>query len=252
MTSLVSSSRHRIPSGRSDVGKLCRAIAGHPNQQATLKVLRVELGWPPEKFERILAKALEDDTACVFKVSSGRSVSFRGSEHLGGASGVGLYRDVSRIIETRWGPQRHCREIVMHATARLKQRSGRRWVAPDLVMENHPGRKSHPDVEKLIQTFEVETASGFGLESVYQAHAQGRGADFSWVLFQRGVDVASTDHSDWERILWAATQLGVGLVGFSKSTSVQTWKLEREAKRRDHTKAERQAFVETVLGRSPG
>lgn len=68
----------------------------------------------------------------------------------------------------------------MYATARPNQRSGRRWVAPDLVMACHPGRKSRPDVPKLLHTFEVETASGFGIESVYQAHAHGRGADFSW------------------------------------------------------------------------
>ena len=241
-----SSTRNRIPSSRSDVGKLCGAIARHPNQQCTMTVVR---GWPPEKFDRVLANALADEAACVSMLPGGRSVSFRGRENLGGTNGVGLYRDVSRIIETRWAPDRHCRDIEMHATARLKQRSGRQWVVPDLVMENHPGRKAHPDVAKLIQTFEVETAGGFGLQSVYQAHAQGRGADLSWVVFQRGADVKSTDHPDWDRILWSATQLGVGLVGFVKSTSVKTWKVEREATRRRYTKAEREAFLETVLAR---
>ena len=250
MASPVSPTRHQIPSGRSDIGKLCRAIEQHQDQQATLTVLRAELGWPPDKFDRTLAKALADPTACVFMLPSGRSVRFRGSERLGGVDGVGLYKDVARVIEDYWGPRRHCREIVIHRTARAKQRSGRRWVHPDLVMECHPGRKSHPDVVKLIHTFEVETARGFGIDSVYQAHAQGRGADFSWVLFQRGADIESSNHPDWARILWAAKELGVGLVGFSKSSSVSTWDVEREAKRRNHTKAERQGFLETVLART--
>lgn len=93
-------------------------------------------------------------------------------------------------------------------------------------------------------------ATGFGIESVYQAHAQGRGADYSWVLFQRGVDLEGSDHPDWDRILWAAKELGVGLVGFTNSSSARTWKVEREPKRRDHTKAERRRFHETVLAQT--
>lgn len=60
MASVASPSRHRIPSGRTDVGKLCRAIEQNPNQQVTVSVLRDALGWPREKFDRVLAKALAD------------------------------------------------------------------------------------------------------------------------------------------------------------------------------------------------
>jgi hypothetical protein len=145
------------------------------------------------------------------------------------------------VIEDYWGPRRHCREIVIHRTARAKQRSGRRWVHPDLVMECHPGRKSHPDVAKLIHTFEVEAAGGHRLGVSGSRPGPWSGLLLGAVPARRR---PREQRSDWDRILWAAG-LGVGLVGFSKSSSV--WDVECEAKRRKHTKAERQGFLETVL-----
>lgn len=252
MESKATAKHCRTKKRRTDVEKLCEAISQHPLQQAGLVALRTELEWPPEKLTRVIAKGLADPSCQLFMVRGGRSIRFRGSEARGGINGVGIYYDVSRIIEQRWAPKRHCREIVMHSTERARQRSGHRWSCPDLVMECHPGRKSSPDASKLIHAFEIESAGGFGIQSVYQAHAHGRGADFSWVVFQRGQDRENRDHPDWDRIVWAAMELGVGLIGFSNSNSLATWHVNREAKRRASTRVERQAFRESVLGRTFG
>jgi hypothetical protein len=89
---------------------------------------------------------------------------------------------------------------------------------------------------------EVEVNTGFDIKSIYQAHAQGRGANFSWVFF------ASSESSspNFERIEWAADELDVGLVEFKRSGASGTYRTRLEARRREVTDLDRAIFCENT------
>jgi len=228
---------------RTDVDRLCDALERLPKQQASKLQLREELGWDEAKLERVILRALADQRSAVAVLRGGKSLRYRGTERRGGSGGVGLYLDVERVIAQYWGRDRHFRDCSFTHTAVPAHRAGQRWFYPDLVLRCHPGRKTRPAQAKRVHTFEIETADGFGIQSVYQAYEQGRGADFSWVLFHRlGSDRERPDHSDWDRILRVAQELGVGLVGFANSNSASTWHTYREPRVRNVTIAERRAF----------
>ena len=52
------------------------------------------------------------------------------------------------------------------------------WQNPDLVVAVR--RREGSDPREHFHAIEVEQANGFDIRSVYQAHEQGRGADFAW------------------------------------------------------------------------
>lgn len=97
---------------------------------------------------------------------------------------------------------------------------------------------------RRLHAIEVETAAGFDLKSVYQAHAQGRDANYSWVF---GNKAPGVEKSDWNRILWTAEELGVGLVTFIKPHAFGTWTTHREAEHKNTSPEERDMFLERTL-----
>lgn len=234
---------------QTDLERLCHTLACHPLQQASLPILEADLGWNSEKLARVIERGLLDESCAIERVRGGRSIRFRGSESRGGRGGVGLYHDVARVVERHWAPDRHCRDIEMFTSARPKRRTGRTWMYPDLVMACHPGRKSTPDQSKRLFAFEIETAKGFTIQSVYQAHAEGRGADYSWVAYQHTPAKKPDENPDWDRILTTARELGIGLAGFAIANAYATWHVDLEAKRRTSTIKQRSFFCEFVLGR---
>jgi hypothetical protein len=105
-----------------------------------------------------------------------------------------------------------------------------------------PARRRNRDDPPHLYSIEVEVNTGFDIRSVYQAHAQGRGANFSWVFF------ASSEASspNFERIEWAAEELKIGLVEFKTSGASSTYKVRVEAERRDPTGEDRAIFCENT------
>jgi len=105
-----------------------------------------------------------------------------------------------------------------------------------------PARRRNREDPPHLHSIEVEVNTGFDIKSVYQAHAQGRGANFSWVFF------ASSESSspNFERIDWAAKELQIGLVEFTKSGSFGTYKVIREAEPRDVDAKDRAIFCENT------
>jgi len=101
-----------------------------------------------------------------------------------------------------------------------------------------PPRRRHRDDPPDLHSIEVEVNTGFDIRSVYQAHAQGRGANFSWVFF------ASSEASspNFERIEWAAKELQIGLVEFKRSGASGTYRVRIEADRRDVKPEDRNIF----------
>lgn len=198
--------------------------------------------WTAEKFDRKLAEALA--TSPVSRVAGrGGYLRYYGDERSGGTAGPGLYDSVERILAKHGLLGCRCREREVAPTARLKGVAGARWLIPDLVLCCHPKVGAQLGAT-VLHTIEVETSAGFSIESVYQAHAQGRGADYSWVLFsQRSPGLITHDE---QRITWAATELGIGLISFSNPNSVNTWTVIRKAARRGRTTAEHSVVADLV------
>ena len=115
-------------------------------------------------------------------------------------------------------------------------------VHPDLVISEQRRRRSAGDpLNIVVHTFEIERAGAFNVCSVYQAHAQGRGADYSWVAFH---DIGKLGGRD--RIYATAKELGIGLIGFTNPNNLSTWKTV-DARKRTPTTTERDQFADCVM-----
>lgn len=207
-------------------------------QQASPRRIAEGLGWDEAKVLRVV----NSTDAPELQLSRGRGgvVQCRRSERFGR---TGIYNDVGRVLRDYWADRRGLRDIEIHTTARSGRRLGGAWVHPDLVMLANPRRRRSASDPRDIYSLEVETAGGFDIKSVYQAHAAGRGATYSWVVFSR----TDKNASQWERIDWAARQLGIGMIEFGKPGSFTTWKVLLEADRRTGDPEDRENFINTVL-----
>lgn len=213
---------------------MLKNIAGH---QASAQRLSDQLGWDIDKVQRVAARGNGDTSVPVF-VAKGGVIKYRGSEV---GTSVGLYKDIARIVRQYWGSRvLGLRNIEVIVTAHSGHRGAGVWTHPDLVIAADPARRQSVDEPRRLHAIEVKTASGFDLRSVYQAHAQGRGANYAWAF---GCKAKGVNPVEWERVVWTAGVLGVGLVTFDRPHSYGTWKTHLEAVRMQPSGAERERFL---------
>jgi len=211
------------------------------HHSATIRTIARDLGWTAEKVSRVMDRA-EMEGANLHRARGG-AIKYRGSER--GASN-GLYRDIIKVATRYWAPRTlKLRNISVFDTSKAGQRSAGVWSHPDLVMAADPRRRDSRHEERRLHAIEVETARGFDLKSIYQAHAQGRGATYSWVIGQHD-PYEGDDH--WGRVKWTAKELGVGLVTFEKPHVFSTWTSWNEPERAKVTPAERERFLTIAVG----
>ena len=227
---------------RTHVELLCDAIQRSGVARPSPDQVRLALGWDEIKFTRALQRAVDDPHCGVSWGSGRRYLRYDGSERF---KANGIYTDVARVIRDYWGPRQGFREIEMRGTSNRHGENGSVWTTPDLVMACFPARRESPEEGKRLHAIEVETAGGFDIRSVYQAHAQGHGADYSWVMFKE-----SAPHPDWRRIDRLASELGIGLVSFVRSHASTTWTTRRRPERRRPSRPDATRFSEFV-GRAP-
>ncbi len=161
------------------------------------------------------------------------------------AASLLLYQHVFRVLKDYWSRDRGYRNVKVHPTARGGRRGAADWVHPDAVLEADPARRSSKDASPFLHSFEIERAGGFRIESIFQAFVQGRGADYSWVVFSES-EIKTQERRD--RVLWAAGTVDVGLISYVKPGSWTTWLTLRNPKRRSATESERQLFKLYALG----
>ncbi len=226
---------------RTDLALLIEALKTQPHEQASPKKLAGLLGWELDKVRSVAAKGNDNASVPVF-IAKGGVIKHRGSER---GSTVGIYSDVARVITAYWGPRvLGLKNIDVIGTSRSGARSGGVWTHPDLVVAADPARRKSQDEPRRLHAIEVETADGFDLKSVYQAHAQGRDANYSWVF---GSKAPGVEKSDWDRVLWTAEELGVGLVTFAKAHAYGTWTTHHKAELKEPTLKERAMFVDRTM-----
>ncbi len=189
---------------RTNVEMIVDTLSGLEGSQAAVRKLAELLNWDPDKARRIAEKAAGDPSLPI-SIAKGSVVKFRGREV---GSSVGIYADVAKVLIKRFGPEEmNYRNIDVVDTSRSGTRSAGVWSHPDLVMAANPARRSSATEPRRIHAIEVETEDGFDLRSVYQAHAQGRGANYSWVF---GSKQPGVEKNDWLRVVWTAKELALG------------------------------------------
>lgn len=231
---------------RTDIEILRDHLKAIPNQRATRRSLTRTLGWDEAKVDRVVERALADRRNHI-QLGRGGNVKYLGSE-LGSADGVGIYSDVAGVIRRYWAERvLGAREVETFQTSKAGRRGSGEWTHPDLVFAAYPRRRKTRTDPKQLHALEIETVNGFGIKSIYQAHAQARGADYAWVFtFSDAIDQGDR----YERIAWAAQQLGVGLVQFDSSAAYTTYKVLFYAEPLHPSDEERLNFVTRVMNES--
>jgi hypothetical protein len=222
-------------------------LEASPGQRLPITSVRQHLtglGWASDRIDAALDEVVAEGIAQ--RVPGGKSLQYTGSERGGGSGGIGLYNQVERVLEKHGVPGVYCGGPEVASTAHLRTGDGRLWVAPDLVMLCRE-RGSAPDQPLSVHTIEVETEAGFSVRSIYQAHAHGWGADYSWAMFKRrAAEPSLASDPDLERLLHTTRELGIGLVSFHNANSVGTWKVHMKARRRDRSRSARRCFAELL------
>jgi hypothetical protein len=210
----------------------------YPHNQTSASRLARDLGWTEEKVSRVVTAAMSEASTPVER-GPGGVIRFRGSE-----TGVapGIYYDVQRVVRDYWAPKHGLRSPRVEITSTSGRRGAGVWCHPDLVMSALPARRRNRDDPPFLHSIEVEVNTGFDIKSVYQAHAQGRGANYSWVFFASSEGASP----NFERIEWAATELQIGLVEFKRSGASSTYRVRLEAERREVTTEDREIFCENT------
>jgi hypothetical protein len=236
--------RIHVVNRRTHLQLLIDTLREQNENQASPQRLSTLLNWDIEKVRRI-ARQGDDDPSVPVHIAKGGVVKYRGSER--GAS-VGIYSDIANVFSGHWARQQlGLRNIVAVVTAKSGTRGAGVWTHPDLVVAADPRRKKVAGAPPDLHAIEVETAEGFDLKSVYQAHAQGRGANFSWVF---GSKAPHVEPPDWERVLWTVEELNIGLVTFEKAHAGGTWSLVRSPAWRHTSDVEREAFLNQTTSAS--
>jgi len=215
--------------------RFVRALKEFTHEKASFGELAAALGpkWTADSVEVRARRFDEDERAQIAIVRGG--VQFFGCEN---GEKPGLYKEVRRGIEKRWGKDNAMSNIVALHTSRTAERDRGRWSQPDLVAQVLRRSDAKPPVVYLA--IEVEQPEGFGVASVYQAYEVGRGADYSWAIYAGQV----CDDKRWPRIETVARDLGVGIVHAGRPTQPSGWKTQSPARARSYTRAEQQDFLQ--------
>jgi len=212
------------------------------SKAALSKILKEEREWTSEKVQRVTQRAIDDSKSRI-TTGKGGVIEYLGSEKV--ASPL-LYRQVGKGLGGQWAIDHRLRNARYIDTSHGGHRGAQDWLHPDVVVVGSGRSQGAADSGERWHSFEVENAGRFRLNSIFQAFVQGRGSDYSWV-------VASEDDIDGEyreRVIWAAKQVGVGVITYRRPRAASTWRELRPALKRSHTRKERSDFLHYALGES--
>ena len=243
--------------------RVLRFLIKQPGQEATIASVHAALS-SPEQPNPLSAAQID---AAIEKVTT-RPKSKKPSDALGppratrangkrlvywGAENYrqpALYAAVQKTFTEKWGPK----ELGLKTGPNdgpicqgQPPKGGGDWMNPDLVVLAHPRRKVSANAPREVHCFEIEQQKGFGVQSVYQAYEQARGAEYAWVFAHaEGIP---------DRVRLVAKELGVGVVTFSNPNAASLYDRpnRREpahrailAERRKVKAADRTAFLKRM------
>ena len=227
---------------RTHVGRLVDFLRERGGK-AALADIRSHFLWDDTKIDRVIA----DSGGRLKRTKMGRrsGVAQIGYE-LGGRGAVPLYADVHRVLESTWRAKKRWQAAIALDTAVGKRGHTGVWTHPDCVLAYYPAGKGNSTTTARLATFEIEPVGNMDIRSIYEAHAHGRGADHSWVLFCRGTSTSKGEKpADWERIAWAAKHCGIGVISMGNPGNASTWDVLLPAPRR--TDGNRADFIDRAI-----
>ena len=188
----------------------------------------------------------------VTRVRGGNGFKIRTNERT--ATGTGFYRDIINVlegsainIEKIFNPKGNSpvREVAdVHAG-----RTGKgRWSRPDVFLFI----KTRPTLSlaKEIHSFEFQTAGKATPANVAQAYVSGRGAQYTWLLFDakdrptRKADRLA--NSEWQAVEALSIKLGVGLMSYRHLSRAHSWRVLRPPKKLPVDKKMRDSLLDLV------
>jgi hypothetical protein len=149
------------------------------HNRLSVKRIALALEWDEERVNKVVDKARSDASVPLDR-GPGGVIRYWGSEK---RAAPGIYYDVRRIITNYWAPSRGLRFPNVHITATHGKQIDGVWSHPDLAMSALPKKRKSVTDPPDLYSIEVEVYTGFDIRSVYQAHAQGLGANQSWVFY---------------------------------------------------------------------
>lgn len=107
---------------------------------------------------------------------------------------------------------------------------------PDIVVGAYLNESMRRPILHNIE-FQGKNTSGrntFTSSDIAQAFTCGRGADYSWVMIHKSARLFKTNNNyeQWERALWFAGCVGIGVILYDDPRQVLTWDLVLGAKKR--------------------
>lgn len=222
-------------------------VDGNRMHEAALAKMLVERRmWPLEDTYAAIQRGVSDPTVGLNRMQ-GWIIVYSGTERVTGGGSVGLYDDVARVLVENWAKERRYRDATVEVTASSGRRGTGAWTHPDLTLKCNPNDKTRSLETEMLVAFEVETATGFDVRSVYQAYEQGRGTDYSYVVLPEHRMAAP----EWARADAVARELGVGLISYRKPGLWSTWDVVYRAQFREPQTSERESFRDVALGGGP-
>ena len=209
--------------------------------KATYLAIETVFGWDKDKVNKLLK---ESDGG----LKKRKNVVYQIRNEIGRRGAVPLYKDARRVLSKTWANSKKMQCAAALDTSLAGRAKTGTWSRPDCVLVSYPARRASLSQPPHLSTFEIEGRGSFSVESVYQAHSHGWGADYSWVLFVRSETDKSDGNSpepDWDRIVWVAKACGVGLISCTKPNNYKTWIEHIPAKRRADNR--RKEFVEQAI-----
>jgi hypothetical protein len=228
---------------RTDIDRLLRFVQAQDDGRATYEAIKGKFSWSDEKLGRLVTES--DGRLRPVRWGRSRGLAQTGLER-GRRGTVHLYSDVCRVLASTWAKKCGWQAAVALDTSLNGRARTGSWSRPDCVLVWYPARRTRLDDLPTVSTYEIEAPKRFDIQSVYEAHAQGYGADFSWVVFHRpAAPLPNGPHVDWNRIRWAASATGVGLISYTNPGNAATWQIEADAPRRHD--ADRAEFLKRAV-----
>lgn len=106
---------------------------------------------------------------------------------------------------------------------------------PDITVGSYLRPTSRrPLIHNIEFQGESRGRNTFSSSDIAQAYTSGRGADFSWVMIHKSARLTKSHkrYVDWERAIWFAKTLGVGIILYDSPQNVATWNTVMPAKKR--------------------
>lgn len=207
--------------------------------KSTFHQIESEFQWSRQKISHLL----DTSHGRVKRIRNG--VSLIGYE-IGQRGSVPLYADVSRVLKRTWAKKEKLQAAVVLDTSLGGGAKTGIWSRPDCVLVSYPARRSSLNQPPHLSTFEIERRKGFSIQSIYEAHSQGWGADYSWVIFVRSkTSDRNRPTQDWDRVLWAARICGIGLISCTNPGNHRTWREHLSAQKRKERR--RTEFIEQAI-----